>query len=66
MAVENLKDFGNLYRAAFAERDPKQKAALLHEVQKRIDQWRLHSEAETDHRQFPAAGYSEPKYRTAP
>lgn len=33
------KDFGELYRAAFAERDPDTKVVLLGEVRKAIDEW---------------------------
>ncbi len=32
-----FKDFSELYRAAFAERDPERKVFLLQEVQKAID-----------------------------
>jgi hypothetical protein len=32
-------DFGSLYRAAFAERDPDKKLVLLSQVQKEIKLW---------------------------
>ena len=32
-------DFGELYRRAFAETDPKKKLVLLHDVQKAICDW---------------------------
>ena len=40
MPNPNSKDFGQLYRAAFAERDPQRKLALLTEVTRTIDQWK--------------------------
>jgi hypothetical protein len=33
-------DFGRLYRAAFAERDPEKKSHLLREVQQLLHVWR--------------------------
>jgi hypothetical protein len=36
MTHDTPVDFGNLYRAAFAERDPQRKQLLLSEVQKAI------------------------------
>ena len=36
MAQDKMIDFGTLYRAAFAERDPKRKQVLLSQVQKAI------------------------------
>lgn len=39
-------DFGNLYRAAFAERDPAKKLVLLSAVQKAIVEWEQSGEAE--------------------
>jgi len=33
------KDFGKLYRAAFAEREPERKVILLKQVQDVINQW---------------------------
>lgn len=36
MAQDNTNDFGTLYRAAFAERDPEKKQILLSQVQKAI------------------------------
>jgi hypothetical protein len=35
----NFKDFGQLYRAAFAEPNPERKLFLLSEVRKAIDEW---------------------------
>ena len=36
MTQNNVIDFGKLYRAAFAERDPERKQVLLSQVQKAI------------------------------
>jgi len=36
MAQDNMIDFGTLYRAAYAERNPERKQILLSEVQKVI------------------------------
>jgi len=36
MAQYDTNDFGSLYRAAFAERDPEKKQILLSQVQKAI------------------------------
>jgi hypothetical protein len=33
------QDFGQLYRAAFAETDPDRKVVLLGQVRKAIEQW---------------------------
>lgn len=38
MKAAHFKDFGELYRAAFAERDPQLKQALLASVQKAISE----------------------------
>jgi hypothetical protein len=37
--MRQVSDFGELYRAAFAETDPNRKVALLCEVRRVIDQW---------------------------
>jgi hypothetical protein len=39
MTYGDFKDFGELYRAAFAERDPETKALRLSEVRKALDDW---------------------------
>ncbi|HXW92337.1 MAG TPA: hypothetical protein VEK33_17430 [Terriglobales bacterium] len=46
-------DFGSLYRAAFAERDPDKKLVLLSQVQKVVKPW------ECD--EITAAGKSNPQ-----
>jgi hypothetical protein len=51
---DNFRDFGELYRAAFAERDSARKLVLLHEVQKRIDQWEERSSREAQAEAAPA------------
>jgi len=54
MEQDNFRDFGELYRAAFAERDPTRKLVLLHEVQKRIDQWEERSSREAQAEAAPS------------
>ena len=39
MNITQFRNFGELYRAAFAERDPDKKSLLLTEVKKNIEQW---------------------------
>jgi hypothetical protein len=39
MTYGDSRDFGELYRAAFAERDPATKTLRLSEVQKALDDW---------------------------
>jgi hypothetical protein len=39
MSVTEFNDFGKLYKAAFAEREPQLKLALLRQVQKAIEKW---------------------------
>jgi hypothetical protein len=39
MASEMKSDFGQLYRRAFAERDPLLKDLLLQQVQSQLDEW---------------------------
>jgi hypothetical protein len=39
MTYGEFKDFGELYRAAFAERDPSTKEVRLSEVRKALDDW---------------------------
>jgi hypothetical protein len=39
MTYGDFKDFGELYRAAFAEHDPETKALRLSEVRKALDDW---------------------------
>jgi hypothetical protein len=39
MTYGDFRDFGELYRAAFAERDPASKTRRLSEVQKALDDW---------------------------
>jgi len=43
MASELKTDFGQLYRRAFAEKDPVIKKVLLREVQAHLDEWRENS-----------------------
>ena len=40
MASEMKSDFGQLYRRAFAEKDPLIKDLLLQQVQSQLDEWR--------------------------
>jgi hypothetical protein len=40
MASEMKIDFGQLYRRAFAEKDPVTKDLLLQQVQSLLDEWR--------------------------
>ncbi len=47
------RDFGDLYRAAFAERDPERKLLLLHEVQSRLEQWASGPYAENPGNRMP-------------
>jgi len=54
MEQDNVRDFGELYSAAFAERDPSRKLVLLHEVQKRIDQWEEQSSREAQAESAPS------------
>ncbi len=44
MAIAGFADFGELYRAAFAECDPDRKSILLHEVQIALAEWERHAE----------------------
>ena len=44
MQQKQFTDFGELYRAAYAERDSSRKLVLLHEVQKTIELWAQESE----------------------
>jgi len=46
-------DFGSLYRAAFAERDPDKKLVLLSQVQKVVKPW--------EHDEITAAGKWNPQ-----
>jgi hypothetical protein len=39
-----FNDFGKLYKAAFAEREPERKLFLLKQVQNAIEEWQKHSE----------------------
>ena len=39
MAHSTFDNFGDLYRAAFAEQDPEKKLFLLSEVRKAIEKW---------------------------
>lgn len=39
MSQSSVHDFGKLYRAAFAERDPEKKTKLLREVQQHLHIW---------------------------
>jgi hypothetical protein len=39
MSQGQSADFGKLYRAAFAERDPDKKLSLLREVQQALHSW---------------------------
>lgn len=39
MTDNNPKNFSELYRAAFAERDPDRKVELLGQVRRAIDEW---------------------------
>ena len=39
MTSDTFRNFGELYRAAFAERDPERKSLLLREVQQTIERW---------------------------
>ncbi len=39
MAHSTFDNFGDLYRAAFAEQDPEKKLFLLGEVRKAIEKW---------------------------
>jgi len=39
MSVPRFNNFGDLYRAAFAESDPEQKQVLLADVKSALDQW---------------------------
>jgi hypothetical protein len=39
MTYGEFKDFGELYRAAFQERDPATKATRLSELRKALDDW---------------------------
>jgi len=39
MTSDTFRNFGELYRAAFAERDPERKSLLLREVQRTIERW---------------------------
>jgi hypothetical protein len=41
MAQGNCQNFSELYRAAFAERDPDRKLELLGQVRKAIEEWEL-------------------------
>jgi hypothetical protein len=51
-------DFGSLYRAAFAERDPEKKLLLLSQVQKVVKPWE-HDEMTTTTGKFnPQAQFS--------
>jgi hypothetical protein len=44
MAVAGFANFGELYRAAFAECDPEKKSELLHQVQITLAEWQRQSE----------------------
>ena len=41
MAQGNCQNFSQLYRQAFAERDPERKMVLLGQVRKAIEEWEL-------------------------
>jgi len=41
MAQGNCQNFSELYRAAFAERDPDRKLELLGQVRRAIEEWEL-------------------------
>jgi len=45
--MAGFQNFGELYRAAFAERDSERKLVLLHEVHMRLKSWEL-SESENE------------------
>jgi hypothetical protein len=45
-------NFGELYRKAFAENDPKKKLVLLHEVQRAICDWEQ-SDCRTENQRYP-------------
>ena len=44
MSQSSIHDFGNLYRAAFAERDVEKKSKLLREVQQVLQVWQQSEE----------------------
>ena len=50
MTHSNRQNFSELYRAAFAERDPDKKLELLSQVRNAIDEWEqmLHNWADSD------------------
>jgi len=60
MSAPRFDNFGDLYRAAFAESDPEQKQVLLADVKNALDQW-----AENDSRRTPdkAALFPKPPLR---
>lgn len=47
-------NFGELYRAAFAERDPQRKCILLGEVQRVINNWEQSEQTATTHPRMEA------------
>jgi hypothetical protein len=50
--ISPSNDFGELYRKAFAENDPKKKLVLLHEVQRAICDWEQ-SDCRTENNRDP-------------
>jgi len=57
MSDPRFDNFGDLYRAAFAETDPEQKQVLLADVKNALDQW-----AEADNRRTDSrATFASPK-----
>ena len=44
MSNGSITDFGSVYRAALAERDPEKKLALLRDVQETLLTWRIADE----------------------
>jgi len=67
----NFTDFGELYRAAFAECNSRRKVMLLHQVQETIESWERKSageapgEASSPDRIPPQPSVASPQFRRA-
>jgi hypothetical protein len=46
MSIHHFENFGDLYRAAFAESDPEIKQILLVDVKRALDRWAVSQAAE--------------------